>query len=48
MWADYFRPRITVALLNEDFTKAVERALALAGHADCAQMPGYRRHDQRE
>ena len=48
VWADYFRPRITVALLNEHFEQAVERALGLAGHAECAQMPGYRRHDERE
>ncbi len=48
IWADYFRPRISVALLNEDFGKAVERAVELAGHAECAQMPGYRHHDERK
>jgi hypothetical protein len=41
VWADYFRPRIKPELVSKDFDKALKHALDLAGHHDCAKMPGF-------
>jgi hypothetical protein len=41
-WADFFRQRIVVGPTHEDFTRAVEKALALARSAAACDLPGYR------
>lgn len=41
VWADFFRSRIAAALLRDDFDKAVRQALAFAGCAAAAKMPGF-------
>ena len=46
-WADYLRPRVPLALLNEHFEQAVASALELAGRPECAALPGYRRPEER-
>ena len=41
LWADFFRPRIKAELINSDFDKALQQALAFAGSAVCTKLPGY-------
>jgi hypothetical protein len=40
-WADYFRTRVPEKLLRTHFHKALAQAMALASHADAADLPGY-------
>jgi hypothetical protein len=42
LWADFFRHRILVGPTPEDFTRAVDEALALARSAVARALPGYR------
>jgi len=42
-WADFFRTRVTIGPTRADFDNAVKRALVLAGTADAAHLPGYKR-----
>jgi hypothetical protein len=41
LWADFFRPRIKRKLIEEDFARAVERALQLAKSIDANYLPGW-------
>ncbi len=41
VWADFFRTRIPAKLVKDDFDKAIQQALAYAGSAAAAKMPGY-------
>lgn len=41
VWADFFRPRITLDLLRSDFNRAVSHGLALAGSDAAAKLPGF-------
>jgi hypothetical protein len=41
VWADFFRSRVAAALVRDDFDKAVLQALAFAGSAAAAKMPGF-------
>ena len=41
LWADFFRPRVSIGTCRADFNRAVERGLELAGSKEAAQLPGY-------
>lgn len=41
LWADYFRRKITLAQLNDDFDKAAQAALHLATQAEANYLPGW-------
>jgi hypothetical protein len=41
VWADWFRPRITVGASREEFQRAVERGVRLAKSAAARDLPGY-------
>jgi len=41
LWADFFRTRIKVKLVREDFEKALSKALTLAKDKDAAYLPGW-------
>jgi len=40
-WADFFRNKISIAEINEDFKKAVQKASAMAATRDACSLPGY-------
>lgn len=41
LWADFFRRRLSVALLNENFDKASRQALQLARQREASYLPGW-------
>ena len=41
MWADFFRRRIEIKLLSEDFDEAMKQALKLAGSPIARYLPGW-------
>jgi hypothetical protein len=41
LWADFFRPRIKVKLVRDDFEKALSKAMILAKGKDAAYLPGW-------
>jgi len=41
VWANYFRPRIPEKWIENDFEKALNRAIKLAAQPEAAGLPGY-------
>lgn len=41
LWADFFRRRVPVALLNDNFDKASQQALQLGRQAEASYLPGW-------
>ena len=41
LWADFLRRRMSVKNVNENFSKSVEKALALARSKDAVYLPGW-------
>src|SRR5580698_5852111 len=41
LWADFLRRRMTAKNVNENFSKALEKALALAKSKDAVYLPGW-------
>ena len=41
LWADFFRSRITRNMLEQHFTKAMAKAMKLAGSQDARYLPGW-------
>lgn len=41
LWADFFRPRIKVKVVRDDFEKALSKAMILAKGKDAAYLPGW-------
>ena len=40
-WANFFRSRIPLEMVQNDFLKAVEEAMKLASSKDAEKLPGY-------
>jgi hypothetical protein len=42
LWADFFRPRVTIGPTRADFNESVAAALKLAASGEAAHLPGYK------
>ena len=42
LWADFFRPRVTIGPTRADFDRSVAAALELATSSEAAHLPGYK------
>ena len=41
LWADFFRPRVTIGATRTEFEQSVAAALKLARTSEAAHLPGY-------
>lgn len=41
LWADFFRPRVTVEIINENFDKALTKGIKLARSQEARYLPGW-------
>ncbi len=47
VWADFYRKKIPLKILLNDFDKSLQRATKMASHADAVNLPGYIAKDTR-